>query len=254
MKNLKLNLLLLTFVFFIFSCASEGTDENSENDSTSVEADVEDGVGYEQEVQAICIWSSLTVKATPNEKGKYITSINLGEVATTHGIISVDSSTSKPREYVNITLADGTSGWVQKNFIAIDSKAFVVKGKTKIYKRPDILTATKNELDRMQFLVSTEFQEGWIKIKAKRKIDNWFIEGWVKSDHLTDNQIDVTVAILVQRALDFKDKAKRIDALTEIKDNADFSASVFIKDIEELLYDLMTEEAEQPIENEEMGD
>jgi len=249
-KNLKLSLLLLSFTFFFFSCGGgEATDENTENDSTAV--NTEEEVAEEapaEEVNAVCIWSSTTIKKTPEPKGKYVTTIKLGEVVTTFGETVTDSSTSRAREYVKVKFSDGTEGWAQKNLMAIDAKAYVVKGKTKMYKRPDILTATKKEFDRMQFLVNTEEQEGWVKVKAKRKQDSWFSEGWVKTNHLSDNQVDVTVAILTQRAMSISDKDKKIEALNEIKDNADFAASIFLKDIEEVLYDLMTEEIEEPVE------
>ena len=250
-KNLKLNLLFLSLTVFLFSCGGgETTEENSDNDSTAVVAEentVQEEVPAE-EVNAVCIWHSTTVRKTPKPKGKYVTTIKLGETVTTYGETVIDSSTSKKREYVKITFGDGTEGWVQLNLMAVDAKSYVVKAKTKMYKRPDILTATKKEFDRMQFLVNTEEQEGWVKVKAKRKEDSWFSEGWVKTSHISDNQIDVTVSILVQRALSISNKDKKIEALNEIKDNTDFASSIFIKDIENLLYDLMTEEIEQPIE------
>ncbi len=250
-KNLKLSLILIAFTVFVFSCGEgETKEENTENDSTKVEVNNEDEVVEEtvEEVNAVCIWSSTTVRKEPKRSGKYITKIKLGEEVTTFNETVTDSSSSTKRDYVKIKFTDETEGWVQKNLMAVDAKSYVVKGQTKIYTRPDILTASKKELDRMQFIVTTEEQEGWAKIKTKRKQDKWFSEGWVKTSHLSDNKIDVNVAILVQRAMGISNKENKIEALNEIKDNTDFAASIFIKDIETLLYDLMTEEVEQPIE------
>ncbi|MCF6364806.1 MAG: hypothetical protein L3J35_01245 [Bacteroidales bacterium] len=47
----------------------------------------------------------------------YITTIYLGEVATTFGEIVPDSSTSKVRDYIKIKLGDVTEGWIQESLI-----------------------------------------------------------------------------------------------------------------------------------------
>ncbi len=248
---LKANLLLLLFVVFIFSCGNNSTDNNNDN-GTSDNESTENTI-KEEPVNAICVWNSLSLKKEPITKAKnnYITGISLGEVVTTKGETVTDSSTSKARDYLKVTLGDGTKGWVQKNLMAVDAKAYVVKTTTKLYKRPDILTATKKELDRLQFLVVLEEQGDWVKIKTKRRQDKWFSEGWVKSSNLIDGTTDVAVAVLAEKALAVSDKSKKIEALSEIVNNSDLLSSEFISDINDLISELTSESNEEVIETEE---
>lgn len=250
-KTLKISLLLPLFVIFFVSCGDDEGDNDAKFDSTKV---VENGISGDEdvlneEVPIVCMWSAVSLKETPTSKGKYITTIYLGEVASTYGEIVTDSSTSKVRDYIKITLRDGTEGWIQENLMASDAIPHVIKSKTKIYKRPDILTAGKKEFDRMQFIVVLESQDDWVKVKGKRNEDGWFTEGWVKTTHITSSDLDINVAVLAQRALANSDADKKITALQEIVDNADLAGSQFIMDIEEMIEELMYKE-EEPTEEE----
>ncbi len=253
-NNLKLSFLILLFPFFFISC---GDEEAEENDVTYEDAMSEDYIAEEEMseiMNVVCMWSAVSLREKPSSKGKYITSMNLGESGTTYGETAIDSSTSKVREYVKITLGDGTEGWIQKNLTAVDVTPYVVKSKTKLYKRPDILAPGKKDFDMMQFIVVTETQDDWMKVKGKRARDGWFSEGWVKSSHLSSNEIDITAAILTERALALSDKAKKLDALNEITDNADFSGSIFMSTIQDMIDDLMYEEESEAETEEEIYD
>ena len=153
-KTLKISLLLPIFVLFFISCGDDG-ESDAKFDSTKVVEDEysEERESMDEEVSTVCMWGAVSLKETPASKGKYITTIYLGEVATTYGEIQTDSSTSKVRDYIKITLRDGTEGWIQENLMASDAVPHVIKSRTKIYKRPDILTAGKKEFERMQFVV-----------------------------------------------------------------------------------------------------
>jgi len=217
------------FFFFLFSCGEEEV-KDEDNDAVYVEdaSDGEDIIEDEGgEKNIICIWKAVSLKETPSSKGKYITTIYLGEAATTFGEIITDSS-----------------GWIQENLMAIDAEPYVIKSKTKLYKRPDILTAGNKEFERMQFVVVTETQSDWAKVKGKRTDAGWFSEGWVKISNLTNSDIDVAVAILAERAMVTDDKNKKIDALNEIVENSDFSVSQFISDIQDVIDDLSMEDVE----------
>ena len=246
-KSIKIWLLLPIFALFVFSCGDDETEADAEYDSTMVveEDYVEEGEYLDEVVSIVCMWKAVSLKETPNSKGKYITTIYLGEVATTNSEIVTDSSTSKVRDYVKITLRDGTEGWIQENLMAINAEPYVVKSKTKVYKRPDILTAGKKDFDIMQFVVVTESQDDWSKVKGKRKADGWFTEGWVKSTHLTSSEIDINVAVLAERAMNISDKEKKMDALNEIIDNSDLAGSQFIYDLKEIVENLEMESLEE---------
>ena len=241
-KTFKTSLFLMAISLFLYSCGAEDNKE-AEGTNDTINTEVQEPQEVIEDAPIVCIWSKVSVKKEPKLKGKWLTSINLGETATYKGITETDTTVKKGKEYAKVELIDGTTGWVEKRFFAVDAKPSVIKDVTKIYDRPDILSGGKKDFDKMQFVVITEEKAEWKKVKGKRSQDTWFTEGWVKGNHLTENSLDISVAILANRAFAIKDKDKKIEALNEIIDNSDFSASAFIKDISSIVFDLSEEDA-----------
>ncbi|MEN8122373.1 MAG: SH3 domain-containing protein [Bacteroidota bacterium] len=242
-KSLKNSLFLMAFAIFFYSCGDEENQETEDMDNMEETGD--SGEPEEAEINtapAVCIWKTVSLRKAHTAQSDYITSIYLGETATYMGITETDTTVKKGKDYAKIELVDGTTGWVDDRFIAIDAAPYAVKGISKLYKRPDILTATKKEYDKMQFVVVLETKGEWMKVKGKRNKDQWFSDGWIKANHLTNNSVDISVAILASRAMAIGDKEKKIEALNEIIDNSDFSGSIFIKDISSIVFDLSEEE------------
>ena len=240
--SLKIALLIMSISIFTFGCGSNQSKESSNEDNEQIENEAQnDDVNANNEITEapiVCLWSKVSVKKTPNAKGKWVATMYLGETATYKGLTETDTTVQKGKDYAKIELIDGTQGWVDLRFFAIDAKPAVIRESSKLYQRPDILTASKKEYDKMQFVVVTEEKGEWAKIKGKRAQDNWFTEGWVKANHITDNSIDVNVAILTNRAMAIADTAKKTEALQEIVNNSDLSGSIFITDINNLISDL----------------
>lgn len=239
-KKMRFALILMAFSALIYSCGGESNDakdENKGNKDTTENANKKDNTPEQkiEESPAVCVWNKLSVRETAGAKGKYKTTIYLGEKVTYKGITKKDTSQKKAVEYAKIELADGTIGWADMRFLAINANAFVFIQGSKLYKRPDILTATSKTFNKMQFVAVTETKDEWSKIKGIASKDKWFSEGWVKTTNLTDSEIDVSVAILASRALNNNDKEKKIKALNEIIDNKDLQSSIFIDNIKETI-------------------
>ena len=232
----KLQLLVCTFVLplMFLSCGgnenSGSTNENSSNGTTTSEEVVSDNSGSSSN-QAICMWGTLAIKETPEDKGKYVTNVYLGEKMTLLGETKVDDSSKKKHEYVKVKLTDGTEGWIQLNLIAPNASASVVKGTAKIYKRADLLTGTDKAFERLDFLAVTKEQGDWLEVKGVPAGESWFQSGWIKKENVTNSDIDVTFALLYKRAMDKKDDAEKEKALEELKNNSDLSGSVFAEDL-----------------------
>ena len=246
-KNINVVLLFLFFSFFIVSCSSEATTEEKTKNVANAEG-IENAKGEVVEEETIektviCLWQKLSVREEATKKSKVLTYIHLGESGTFSGEIVSDQSSAKKKEYLKIKLKDGVQGWVESRFVAIDAVPFAVTEKTKLYKRPDVLTATQKTLDKMQYVVVLTDQDQWLEIKAKINGESWFSEGWVKASKLSKRDIDVTVAILSKRAFSLKNDEKKKDALNEILSNSDFNGSVFIPYLEKYLIDMKNEEA-----------
>ncbi len=250
MNNLRTFLLLFVFAVFISACGSE-----TEGDT---DADTETEQGTEEEVQnqeapIICLWSAVSIKETPEAKGKVKTYIYLGEKGTYLGETVTDTIPKKDVDFVKMKLTDGTTGWVEKRFMAIDAEPYALKETSKLYKRPDILSAGKDEFETMQYVVVLEEQEEWVKIKGVKKEIGWYREGWIKKDHLTADEIDVTVAVLAYRAMSKKEDAKKLEALNEILENTDLSSSQFFSNVRSLV-DELTMPEEEVMEEEAVED
>ena len=251
MKNVKTKpgqlILLAAFTLLATSCGNANQEESTE-ETLATEAPAEEApsaiIEKEEEAPIICLWAKVSVKETPASKGKWITSIYLGESATYKGITVKDTTVAKGKDYANVELIDGTEGWVDTRFFAIDAKPYVIIEPSKLYKRPVLLASSDKEYARMQFVVGLEEKEDWIKVRGKRSEDSWFTEGWVKADHVTNNEIDINVAILTARALENKDEEARKKALEDIINNNDLNSSGFIADIQEMLVEQPTEEAD----------
>jgi hypothetical protein len=232
---LKTFLLIALISVFAYSCGGDSEKEEDDDSDSSAAADEIKNAPADE--TAICIWSSLVVRETPSLKGKYKSTMNLGEKAIFLKETAVDSSQKKsPKEFIKIKLTDGSQGWVQSTFMAVGAKTYVLKDKTKLYKRPDILSAGKDEFEKMQFVVVTEDQGEWVKVKGKKTVDTWFKEGWIKTDRLVESEVDVTVAILAERAMLKETDEKKTEALKEIVENPDLNSSMFYSDVK-AIYD-----------------
>lgn len=96
--------LILPFCLIILFFACSTTEEKS--------TDVEETVGEATEVEektAVCIWDKVAVRETPSSKGKWKTSLSVGEVLTSLGEEAIDTL-AKNRKYTKVRLGDGTEG------------------------------------------------------------------------------------------------------------------------------------------------
>lgn len=239
MKKINKLLLLILTVFFA-QCSSDSKNEITDNETITEASAIENDTTSQEKVneektehKAICVWEKLMLREEPSTKGKYITSVYLGETSTFFGEIVTDEVSKK--EYFKIKLTDGTEGWVESKYIILDAQAYTVVENTKLYKRPDVLTATEITLDKLQYVVAIKEQNDWLEIRVKTDKDSWFTEGWVKASQCSKKSADVTVSILAKRALTHQNDEKKKQALQEILANSDFKESVFLNYLENIL-------------------
>lgn len=187
--------------------------------------------GEEQPTQtpkAICLWKEIAVREIASEKGKYLTSIYLGEEMEALSDTASEQSTSKRVRFHKVKLKDGMEGWVRDEFIAIQSTAATVLSETPIYKRPDIMSAAGKNFQPMDFVAIKKKEGDWLEVVGKRVGDTWFTTGWIKSKNLTTEEVDVAFSIFYSKAMDISDETKRNKAINDLVNNADLSSSVFV--------------------------
>jgi hypothetical protein len=174
---------------------------------------------------SIVIWNEVGVRATPEEKGKYVTSVYLGELLQLPGDTASEVSGSKLNHYHKVVLSDGKSGWVRDEFIAVDVYPAAVIKESPIYKRPDLVAISDKVLMPMDFAVAKKSSGEWTEVKAKKAGDKWYTSGYVKTNTLSFAPIDVQFVTLRRRvAEETKADLKQI-LETQLADENIFSTS-----------------------------
>ncbi|MAE84792.1 MAG: hypothetical protein CMB80_18780 [Flammeovirgaceae bacterium] len=224
----------LTYVALalIFACST------STNESTSDSEVTEEVV---EEKPAVCIWDNISVRETPTAKGKWLTSISLGESLTYLGLSSVDSS-DKNREYYKIQLNDGTEGWSVADFIIPEGKIGVFLEETFIYNRPDLLTKSDKMYERLDIIAVQNTQDDWQEIIGKRAEGKWIDSGWIKRGKLSFKAVDVAASKFLKDALSKENEEERLEALNMILDNPDLKESSILIDVQAAIDEMSASE------------
>jgi hypothetical protein len=233
----------------IIGCASKSEEAaTSATDENSTEAPVLKN--------AVCIWKEVSVRDVPEEKGKYKTTIYLGEKISYTGDTATDVTSEKKNKYVKIKLIDNTEGWVRADLVALDAVPAALKNETMIYKRPDIMTPTNKNFNQMDFVAIKSTTDGWAEVIGKRMGDTWFSTGWVKSENLTDQSVDVAFSVFYTKAMEISDETKRAEELQKLLNNKDLQSSVFYSILtpEEPVLEEETKEGETGGESESEGE
>jgi uncharacterized protein YgiM (DUF1202 family) len=241
MKNYYYVLSFAILAFGLLSCL--GTETKDKEKQSKVEEEAP------KEVDAVSIWDGISVRKEPSSDGKWLSSISLGEKVLMTGKTAVDSSEDN-REYVEIKLGDGKQGWVVSDFVEEGSAVTAIR-EAQIFKRPDLLTKTDKSFKVMDVLVLMETKDEWVEVKGKSQGEKWFWSGWVKRTDLSENEVDIAVAVYGQKALEIEDEEKRSEAIKEILENESFTSSQFMADLKSELNELNNEEEEkvaEPIE------
>lgn len=230
--------------YYVFACALLviGLLSCSGNESKDKEEKAVQEEKPMEMVDAVSIWDGISVREEPSSDGKWVSSISLGEKIQLTGNSAVDSS-EKNREYVEIKLGDDKQGWVVSDFVEEGIAVTALKD-VQIYKRPDLLTKTDNSFEPMDVMALIDTRDEWVEVKGKSQGEKWFWSGWVKRTDLSDNEVDIAVAVYAQKAFEIENEDERADAIQEIIENESFISSQFMMDLKNELNDLNNDEEE----------
>jgi hypothetical protein len=198
-------------------------------------------VATAEESSAVCIWDKTPLVDKPSHKeGKWLSSISLGEKLKYLDESKEDNSSGKARTYYKVKLLDEKEGWVQGDFVSLQSTVATVVNKSDIYSRPDLSTLTKISFEPMDIIAIKSTQGDWTEVVGKRRKGTWIDKGWIKNKGTSSEEKDVAVAMYVTRALLKANVADVVTELKKIKESSDLSGSVFDTQIAELLSKLET--------------
>jgi hypothetical protein len=177
---------------------------------------------------AVCIWENVPLKEAPDESGKWVCSISIGEVLTYLDDSKEYNSGKKTIKCYKVKLKDGKEGWAQSDFIILNSKAAVITDDIELYSRPDLLNKTNRTFSKMDIIAIKSEKDGFLEVEGKRKGGKWIESGWLKGKTISYDAVDIAVAKFATKALSISDRNKREQAIKEILENSDFKSSVFI--------------------------
>jgi len=226
-KILNFTLLASLLIFVIISCTGKkgaSGPDNSDMDSTGTD-----------ELYAVCVWDRTPVRDAADDKGKWLASLNLGEKCTYLDDSKEVTSGTKTVTYYKIQLLDGKEGWVSSDLIVLNSRPATFIQNADVYSRPDLLTKSANSFSKMDIVAVKSTQNGFAEVIGKRSAGKWIETAWIKEANLTFEDVDIAVAKFTVKALEITDKTKRREAIDNILNNSDFSSSVFINQIKDMI-------------------
>jgi hypothetical protein len=223
--NVRLTMLIL-LIGFLVSCKTKNPQAANTGATTVVSP-----------AMAVCIWDKVSLKDSPSDKGKWLAALSLGEKCTYLDDSKEDNSGKKPVTYYKVKLQDNQEGWVQSDFVILNSKPAAIVKETEIYSRPDLLTKTNKTYGIMDIVAVKSEQGDFIEIAGKRKAGKWIESGWVKSVNVSYADVDIAVAKYGSKALEISGRQNRNTALNEIINNPDYKSSVFISSMYKMVED-----------------
>lgn len=226
MKKSLYSIFILLSIVALFSC--KGKKGQTDGDSTAVEA-TDDGTF------AVCVFDRASLKETPEEKGKWLESLSIGEKCEYLDDTKEDNSGSKPVKYYKVRLQGGKEGWVQASLISLNSKPAALNQDADVYSRPDLLTKTSKKYSKMDIVAVSATEGDFIQVTGKRRDGKWVETGWIKGTNVTYSDVDVAVAKFGSKALAMTDEVKQKESIQEILNNTDFSNSIFIPDLNSIV-------------------
>jgi hypothetical protein len=222
MKRFSIALRIVSFcalLVILFSCAKK-------KESIADEATI-NSTAQKTNERAVCIIEGASLWKEPGKgKNNWLSSLSLGETIEWLGESKLDS-TDNNREYVKVGLSDGTAGWVSSYCVIKGAEAGAIKEETPIYKRPDILTITPKKLSPMAVVAVLQIKDDLSEIVGENQKNN----GWVKSEMITKDKEDVTVAILANKKFKENPKTPKETLIKEIIETSPYPNSFFINSL-----------------------
>ena len=228
-------LLLFISVVFAISCNKSKNNDNQTSESETI----------------VCIWENTPLRETPENNGKWIASISLGEKSEYLDEEKEVANGDKTLKFIKIKLQDGKEGWVQSDFVVLNSQPAAIINEAEIYSRPDLLTKTGKTFSKMDIVGLKLEQNGFVEVIGKRKEGKWIESGWIKPTNISTSDIDIAVSKYAGKALVIKDATEQQNAIKEIINNSDFAGSIFMDELKKLILPETQSEPEAIIEESE---
>ncbi|MBL6445276.1 SH3 domain-containing protein [Fulvivirga sp. 29W222] len=248
-KNL---LSILGLSALLLACGSKNSEQETTPDNVEADSSAVEATPVSNEVEAVSVWDKVSVRATPSDDGKWLTSVSLGESLIYLGEEAKDSN---DKIYYKIRLNDGKEGWVRHEFVIPEAKPAVFINESDLYKRPDLLTKSDKKFSKMDIIAVKQTQDDWVEVTGKRTEGKWIESGWIRKSNLSYESVDIAMAKFAKPAMEVEDSKSRAEKLEEILNNVDLSSSAFVVDVKQALDEIkLNTTAPQNIEDTETAE
>ncbi|MEI9917474.1 MAG: LamG-like jellyroll fold domain-containing protein [Bacteroidota bacterium] len=205
-------------IVILFSCNPKGENAITTNDSTATAATPD--LPFDTLV-TFCNWSEVGMRDTPSEKGKFLTTIYLGEQVTLAGDSATEESAGKKILFRKVRLSDGKEGWLRDDFLGVRSVPGVITQDVSIYMRPDDAAVSDKKFSFLDVVAVKPSKGNWVEVKGKPQGSTWFQTGFIHlGAGLSLNKFDAELAYRYARAMSAKDEATKQSRIEQIRNDA----------------------------------
>ncbi|MBI5804644.1 hypothetical protein HZA73_01210 [candidate division TA06 bacterium] len=176
---------------------------------------------------AVCILDGTALWKDPlqkKEKGSWLSSLRLGETVNLLEGTIVDS-TDKYKEYCQVELSDGKTGWASSYGLVKAATAGAVKEETPVYQRPDLLTITDKKFKMLDVVAVTQSKENLCEVVGEAGT----VKGWIKKEAILGSKEDITVAVMANKIFRDNVKMTRAEQLEKIIASSPYPDSYFMQ-------------------------
>jgi hypothetical protein len=234
---MKIIRLFILMALILSGCKGKETEQTTEEGKEPVSTPAE-------KVLAVSVFESVPVRAEPKKKGKYLTSLNLGETMKYLGETVADSNEPK-RQFYKVELSDGTVAWARTYGVIVDATPAAIISETPIYKRPDLVNKTSMTFHPLEFVVIVGEKEDWVEVNGVNKKK----KGWIKKQYLKTKDEDVAVSTLAYRSILSIDGGLKPENVTKFLDELPYKNTAFDGYLQSIADEQVNQAVEESIEN-----
>ncbi len=176
--------------------------------------------------QGVCIVENTSLRTEPSTKGKWSSSLALGETVKLESGPIKDEADPKV-EYIKVKLSDGTKGYASTWCIVRGAYVGVIQETSKIYKRPDLLAESNQQYEIMNIVAVEEEKDSWIRVTGEGRSKS----GWIQKESIRKDKEDVVTAVLLRKALRGKGNNIPREEMEAIVSNLPYQDSYFVNHV-----------------------
>ncbi|MEO0896194.1 MAG: SH3 domain-containing protein [Bacteroidota bacterium] len=234
MKNI-IALTLTTALLCILTACGGGETTTTATTTPSTDGEEQESTSLvEGSGQAVCLWEPAGLRNKAGRKdAKYLTGVGFGEVVNLTG--NEEEVASEKRTYIEVTLSDGTTGWINGYLLMKDAKPVIATADMDLFSRPDLSTLKTQKITSGTLFAISESQDapGWAEIATLEKK----LVGWTKYDEnlLTQDPLDIALGKQLAEISKMKTATAKLKKLETLASSSTFSSSSLMPMVQEMI-------------------